>query len=54
VEDVVEDKKKPCPLCNDTGFVMEAEKDDVTSETTGKPDISWPKPCPNGYLPPQK
>jgi hypothetical protein len=34
-------------LCNDTGFVMEAERDE-TSEEAGKPDILVPKPCPNG------
>jgi hypothetical protein len=50
---ILKHEKKPCPLCNDTGFVMEAETD-TTSETTGKPDIFWPKPCPNGCLPPQK
>jgi hypothetical protein len=48
----VEYEKKSCPLCNDTGFVMEAETE-ATGET-GKPDIFVPKPCPNGCLPPQK
>jgi hypothetical protein len=52
-EQTVEYKKKPCALCNDTGFVMEAETD-VTGEAAGKPDIFVPKPCPNGCLPPQK
>jgi hypothetical protein len=52
-EQLVEFEKKPCPLCNDTGFVMEAETD-MTSEEAGKPDIFVPKPCPNGCLPPQK
>jgi hypothetical protein len=52
-EQLVEYEKKPCPLCNDTGFVMEAETD-LTSQATGKPDIFLPKPCPNGCLPPQK
>jgi hypothetical protein len=52
-EQPVEYEKKPCPLCNDTGFVMETETD-VGSEATGKPDIFLPKPCPNGRLPPHK
>jgi hypothetical protein len=52
-EKPVEYEKKPCPLCNDTGFVMEAETE-VTGEASGKPDIFVPKPCPNGCLPPQK
>jgi hypothetical protein len=33
----------PCPLCNDSGFVMEAETD-ATGQTTGKPYIFVPKP----------
>jgi hypothetical protein len=52
-EQFVEYEKKPCPVCNDTGFVMEAATD-VTSEVAGAPDIFVPKPCPNGCLPPQK
>jgi hypothetical protein len=52
-EQTVEYEKKPCALCNDTGFVMEAETD-LTGEAAGKPDIFVPKPCPNGCLPPQK
>ena len=40
-EQLVEYEKKPCPLCNDTGFVMEAETD-LTSEATGKPNIFVP------------
>ena len=52
-EQTMEYEKMPCPLCNDTGFVMEAETD-VTGQTKGKPDIFAPKPCPNGSLPPQK
>jgi hypothetical protein len=52
-EQPVEDEKKPCLLCNDTGFVMEAATD-ATSEEVGAPDIFVPKPCPNGCLPPQK
>jgi hypothetical protein len=52
-EQPVEDEKKPCPLCNDTGFVMEVATD-VTTEIAGAPDIFVPKPCPNGCLPPQK
>jgi hypothetical protein len=34
----MEYEKKPCLLCNDTGFVMESETD-VTSEAAGKPEI---------------
>jgi hypothetical protein len=49
----VEYEKKPCPLCNDTGFVMEPETDE-TDQTTGKPEIFMPKPCPNGCLPSRK
>ena len=52
-EQSVEYEKKPCPLCNDAGFVMAAETD-ATSEVAGTPDIFVPKPCPNGCLPPQK
>jgi hypothetical protein len=52
-EQSLEHEKKPCLLCNDTGFVMEAEMD-VTSDQIGKPEIFVPKPCPNGCLPPQK
>jgi hypothetical protein len=52
-EETVEEEKKLCPLCNDTGCVMEAETDETT-EAAGKPDIFVPKPCPNGCLPPQK
>jgi hypothetical protein len=44
---------EPPRLCNNTGFVMQAETE-VTGETAGKPDIFVPKPCPNGCLPPQK
>jgi hypothetical protein len=53
MERPVDDEEKPCPLCNDTGFVMEEEIDETT-EMAGKPDIFVPKPCPNGCLPPQK
>jgi hypothetical protein len=49
----MEFEKKPCPLCNDTGFVMEAETDEK-SEMPGTPEILVPKPCPNGCVPPQK
>jgi hypothetical protein len=49
----VEHERKPCALCNDTGFVIEAETE-VTDHKTGEPDIFVPKPCPNGCLPPQK
>ena len=52
-EQSTEDEKKPCPLCNDTGFVMEAETDEA-SEVAGKPEILVPNPCPNGCVPPQK
>jgi hypothetical protein len=52
-EQSLEHEKKPCLLCNDTGFVMKAEMD-VTSDQTGKPEIFVPKPCPNGCQPPQK
>jgi hypothetical protein len=49
----MENEHRPCPLCNDTGFVMEAEAE-FSSVSEGKPDIFVPKPCPNGCLPPQK
>jgi hypothetical protein len=52
-EQPVEFEKKPCLLCNDTGFVLEAETD-ATDKEVGEPDIFVPKPCPNGCLPPQK
>jgi hypothetical protein len=52
-EQPVEYEKKPCLLCNDTGFVLEAETD-VMDRAVGEPDIFVPKPCPNGCLPPQK
>jgi hypothetical protein len=51
-EQGVEDEKKPCPLCNDTGFVVEAVTD-VTSEVAGAPDIFVPCPV-QKELPPQK
>jgi hypothetical protein len=47
--------KKPCLLCNDTGFVMQAEEaKDADNEVPGKPEILVPTPCPKGCVPPQK